>query len=84
MKDISSFLTKFRGIALKELQRREAIQFFIKRITEQVIEVKDIEIKNGIIAIKSNQSFKSEIFLKKRSILDLILKSTGTTYIDIK
>jgi hypothetical protein len=84
MREISNFFAKFKGVAVKELAKREGIQVSIKKITKQDIILKDITIKEGIITIKGNSSFKSEIFLKKRQVLDLIFTTTGIKYSDIK
>ncbi len=84
MKGISGFFEKFRGVALKELHKREVIQFSIKKLTKQDIEVKDIGIRENTITIKGSQALKSEIFLKKKAILDLISKNSTITFSDIK
>ena len=84
MKRIGGFFEKFKGVALKELHKREMIQISIKKITKQDIEIKDIGIREGVITIKGNQGLKSEIFLKKKVILDLISKNTSITFSEIK
>jgi hypothetical protein len=84
MKEISNFFLKFKGIALKELKKKEGIQNTIKKIIKQDIDIKDITFKEGVIIIKGNQAFKSEIFLKKKQILDSIFTITGIQYHNIK
>lgn len=83
MKEISGFFDKFKNVALKELHKREVITNIIEKITRQKIEIKDLEIKNGIITIKGNQALKSEIFLKKKTLLDALIKS-DIKIVDIK
>lgn len=83
MQGISGFFDKFKNTALRELNKREVIISSIFSATKQKIDIKDINIKEGIVVIKGNQSLKSEIFLKKRVILDLINKK-GIKVSDIK
>ncbi len=84
MKGISIFFDKFRGVALKELHKREVICKSIEKITKQSIDMKDITIKDGLISIKGNQGLKSEIFLKKKTILEKISKDIDIKILDIK
>lgn len=83
MKEISSFFDKFRNSALKELNKREIIASSLYKIAKIKLDIKDIDIKNGILVIKGSQMVKSEIFLKKKMIIDLINKN-NIKIIDIK
>ncbi len=83
MKGIDNFFNKFNNIALKELHKREVICMEIEKITKQKIEIKDISIKNRTITVKGSQGFKSEIFLKKKVLLDIISKSIREKIHDI-
>mgnify|MGYP003457097213 CR=1 FL=1 len=83
MQGISGFFDKFKNTALRELNKREVIISSIFSTTKQKIDIKDINIKEGIVVIKGNQSLKSEIFLKKKLILDQINKK-GIKISDIK
>lgn len=83
MKGISSFFDKFKNVALKELQKREVIVDIILKTTKQPIAIEDIVFREGLVTIKGNQGMKSEIFLKKKLILEAIAKK-GIRIIDIK
>lgn len=83
MKGISGFFEKFNNVAVKELKKREVIVEAIYKTTRQKIQIEDIQIKEGIISIKGDQAFKSEIFLKKQAILN-ILSKTNLSIRDIK
>lgn len=83
MKEISSFFDKFRNSALKELNKREIIASSLYKIAKIKLDIKDIDIKNGILVIKGSQMVKSEIFLKKKIIIDSINKN-NIKIIDIK
>lgn len=83
MKEISSFFDKFKNSALKELNKREIIASSLYKIVKIKIEIKDLDIKNGILYIKGSQMLKSEIFLKKKIILDSFGKN-NIKIIDIK
>lgn len=84
MKSIGLFFDKFKNTALKEIRKREVICNAIYTATNCKIEEKDISIKDCVITIKGNQSLKSEIFLKKKMILDSISKNTSEKIVDIK
>ena len=83
MKEISSFFDKFRNSALKELNKREIIASSLYKIAKIKLDIKDIDIKNGILVIKGSQMVKSEIFLKKKMIIDSMNKN-NIKIIDIK
>ncbi len=83
MKEISNFFDKFNNVALKELKKRELICNAVEKVTKHKIEIKDISIKDGSITIKGNHGLKSEIFLKKRAIIDLLLNGNIKVF-DIK
>lgn len=83
MQGISGFFDKFKNTALRELNKREVIISSVFSITKQKIDIKDIVLRDGIVTIKGNQSFKSEIFLKKKLILDQINKK-GIRVSDIR
>lgn len=84
MKEISSFFDKFKNIALKEISKREAICSSIEKITKLKVEIKDISIRDGVVSLKGGSLLKSEVFLKKKQILDLIAKKTNTKIVDIR
>lgn len=83
MKGISGFFDKFKNVALKELKKREVIISTIASATGHTLDMKDISIKNEIILIQGSQALKSEIFLKKKKILERI-SSEGLSFVDIK
>ncbi len=74
MKSVGNFLDKFRNRAVKEIQNRDIIVNIIKKISNIEINIKNIEISNGILKIKLSSIEKSEIFLKKDQILKEINK----------
>ncbi len=84
MKVISDFFNKYNNVALKEIKKREIISACIERVTKHKLDFGDINIREGILTIKGNQGLKSEIFLKKKNILDLISKKSDIKIVDIK
>lgn len=72
MQGIEKFFDKFRNKALEEMRRRESICEAVYKVVGQRIEIKDINLKGKIATLKVDQGFKSEIFLKKKRIIDLI------------
>lgn len=84
MKEISGFLNRFNNIAIKEIRKREIISMEINNLIKQKIDIKDLSINNGVLIIKGNQTLKSEIFLKKEKLLDLISKKIEDRIYDVK
>ncbi len=84
MKEISAFFDKFKNVALREINKREIICKCIEKVIKQKIEIKDIQIREGVVIVKCHQILKSEIFLKKKQILDNLSKNTDFKIIDIK
>ncbi len=83
MKEVSGFFDKFNNLALKELNKRDKISSIIQKLTKQKINYADINLKEGILAIKGNQLLKSEIYMKKQQIISLLNKE-GIKIKDIK
>ncbi|MEK7463736.1 MAG: hypothetical protein AAB610_01285 [Patescibacteria group bacterium] len=84
MKSIGLFFDKFKNSALKEIKKREAICSAIYEATGCKVEEKDISIKDCVIRINGSQSFKSELFMKKKIIIDLISKKIPEKVVDIR
>jgi len=82
MKGIGAFFEKFKNLALKDEAKKEAVADAIYKIINQKIEIKNINIKNHIAIINGDQALKSEVFIKKKAILDLIPKDIKI--VDIK
>ncbi len=84
MKSIGLFFDKFKNTALKEIKKREVICGAIYEATGSKIEEKDISIKDCVITISGSQGLKSELFMKKKVILDQISKRSPEKIIDIR
>ena len=83
MQEISKFFDKFRNVALKEINKRDTITSIIADTLKIKIDPKFIDIKNSVITVKGSQALKSEIYLKKKQIIDLLMKK-GHKIVDIK
>ena len=84
MKSVGLFFDKFKNTALKEIKKRESICQAIFEATNCKIEERDIAIRDCVVTIKGNQGLKSELFMKKKIILDSISKRVSEKIIDIK
>ncbi len=84
MKSVASFFDKFKNTALKEIKKRESICQAIFEATNYKIEERDITIRDCVITIKGNQGLKSELFMKKKAILNSISKRVSEKIVDIK
>ncbi len=74
MQGINNFLNKFKDSIGKTVIRREKILSIIREETGIDIKNENILIKGDSIKIKTNQSQKNEIYIKKESILERIKK----------
>lgn len=86
MNEISSFLWKIKnkiGLTSSELA---AAAEAVSQATNASIPLKNIEIKNNIVYIKSSSTAKNEIFLKKSVILEKInqTRRTSAKILDIR
>ncbi len=70
MEKINTLLERFKKITIPNEAERRSLAEIILEETKIEIEIKDISIKNYIAYIKSSGGVKSEIFIKKRKILD--------------
>lgn len=85
MKGISHFFDKIKNSAIQEIQKRTAISDIIKQVIGQTIPIESISINNGVLKITASQVLKSEIYIKKKLILNKIsLQLPTIKIIDIK
>lgn len=77
MKNISSFLDKFKHLLQNDSDLKKAISLVINQKIKIEIEEKNIEIKNNLIYLKEDAYVKNEIFYKKEEILTEIKNLTG-------
>ncbi|MFA6416248.1 MAG: hypothetical protein WCW56_02040 [Candidatus Paceibacterota bacterium] len=69
MELINSFLDRYKGIGIKDLELKEFICCWIKEKTGIELTVKMIEKKNNKIFIKTKPLNRNEILLYKRDLL---------------
>ncbi len=69
MKEIGSFFDKFKSSAVKEIGKRMAIAKILKKEIGEEIPMEHISVAEGILKIKTSSAIKSQIFIKKNSIL---------------
>lgn len=81
MQELKEFLHKHKNIAVEKLKEREIICNAIEKITKQKLDLMDIQIIKGTVSVKADSAFKSEIFLKKKMILDYIKKNFTNKHI---
>lgn len=84
MKNISDFFSLFNNKATKEINKRLNIIEIIKKYTKITIEMKDFNIVNNVIVLKTTQILKNEINIKKAKILQEIKDNTQENIIDIR
>ena len=77
MEKISSYLEKFKKLALPNETVRRSIAQIIQEELKEPLEIKDISVNKNIAYIRGGSVLKSEIFLKKRKILNKIEEVTG-------
>jgi hypothetical protein len=83
MQEISKFFDRIRNIALQELHKRESISSALSKSLNIKLNPQDFEYNNCVITVKGSGVLKSEIFLKKKNIIDILAKK-GFRVIDIK
>lgn len=72
--NIGTFFDKFRNAAQREMLTRQIIADSIEKNTGVRLDLKEIELKNKIIRIRTGPAAKNQIFMKKEVIIGDILK----------
>jgi len=83
MFDIAKYLEKFRTMSNSKIVLRNFVAEAIKEACAIDVDKKRIDIKDGIVRIKERPIIKTEIFIKKVKILDLLNKKTNSKVVDI-
>jgi cystathionine beta-lyase family protein involved in aluminum resistance len=89
MQSIGTFFDKFKNAAGKEIALRQSVIDAINKNISAVadgsvdlrLNLKDIDIRNKIIRIRSSPALKNQIFIKKESILKSIRETNPQTII---
>ena len=84
MFNVGNFLDKFKNIGFKEILLKEKIVKVVNELTAAGITLKDVTIKNGIVSIKVHSLGKSELYMKKRRILEKINEGESMELKDIR
>lgn len=85
MQNISAYLEKFKKLTPPDDSLRTKIVQIISDLFEEEIKKEDVRLRNGIVFMSiKNSKLKSEIFLKKRKILEEIKKNFGEKVRDIR
>ena len=69
MNSLGDFLGRFKSILLAPGALKKPVIESISRIAGIDLESKDIELKDGIIYLKTHSLIKNEIYMRKASIL---------------
>ena len=83
MFDIGSYLEKFKKFSQSREFLRNSVSESIKEVCGIDIDSKNIEVKNFTAKIKERPIIKSEIFLKKEKILELLKEKTEGKILDV-
>ncbi len=83
MFDISKYLEKFKKISMSRDFLRDIVSGAVKEVCKIEIDPKNIEVKNFIARISEKTIIKSEIFLKKAKILEILKEKTEGKVLDI-
>lgn len=84
MENISDYLKKFRTILFKGEESARIAREEIEKSTGAHLEEKDVEVKGGVIFVKTSGALKSELFLKKEIILKKIKERGLTSIFDLR
>lgn len=74
MKGVGEFFQKFNNSAVQEIQKRTIVSDLIYKFTKQKIPIESISFSNKVIKIIGQQGLKSEIYIKKKLILEGVCK----------
>lgn len=83
MFDIAQYLEKFKKMSQSKGFLKDSVVVVVKDVCKIDIDPKKIEIKNGIVRINEKSIIKTEIFLKKTKILDLLKEKTNGKIVEV-
>jgi len=83
MFDIAQYLEKFKKFSQSRDFLRNTVAEAIQEVCKITIDTKKIEVKDGVARISERPIIKSEIFLKKIKILEILKKKTENKVNDI-
>ena len=83
MFDIGKYLEKFKNFSESHIFLRKIVAESIKETCLFDIEPNKIKIKESTVFIKDKPIIKTQIFIKKEKILNLIKQKTNKNIIDI-
>jgi hypothetical protein len=84
MENIADYLKKFRTILFKGEESARIVKEEIEKGIGAHLEEKDLEVKSGVVFIKLSGALKSEIFLKKGTLLKNIHDRGLTSILDLR
>ncbi|MBI5140350.1 MAG: DUF721 domain-containing protein [Candidatus Vogelbacteria bacterium] len=70
MEKIGGFLERIKNIKPPDFDVRKNISEIVGEMMGENIQLKDISVRNEVVYIAGDSSFKSEIFLKKKGIIE--------------
>lgn len=74
---LKDLLSKFTGILLSEEGKKDAVRKILSQTLNIDIDTSDIAIKNGTAYLNLKPIHKSEVYLKKKIILEELQKALG-------
>ena len=75
MFNISQFLEKFKRFETSEIGTRETIAQALKEIVGINVPLESITYKNAVITLSVEGMVRSELYIKKQKILEMLQKS---------
>jgi hypothetical protein len=75
--DLSNFLKKFTALEKDRNEKKDAVLKCINLVSNLNLTTKDFSITNDKVSLKTPGTFKFEISLRKKEILDCISKELG-------
>jgi hypothetical protein len=85
MFNIASYLERFKNFGVKETEFKEWVLVCVKEETGRDILINDVRVQGDSVFIKATPMLKSELFMKKGSLLDKInLKNHKTPIKNIR
>ncbi len=70
MNPLQNFLARFTKLLQTPGELKKPVLFSIKNITNITLLEKDIEIKEGMVHLKTHPAIKNAIFMRKKVILE--------------
>lgn len=81
MEQISFFLEKFKTLGLGDIATKRVFAEQVEKVLHIKLNSTDITLRDGVLYVKAHPVLKSELYMKKKLVIDELSKVLGSVKI---